>query len=449
MNQRDNRGLSWHFALNFKTENIEQKGKMKFKQIIRTLFVICVLSIAVRAQGQLKPLSLSDYLKAALKYNPLLGSAEQMKTSAKYSSEAVRKSYYPQIGVGSHLIVAPGYDPAITNGGEFGAQISGSYLIYDGGARGYEIQKGGVGVEQGTLNQSRTKADIVYSVSTAFVAALKEKRELDVVEDGYSLLDNYLQLVKQLQASGQGSETDVLKTTVDLNNAAIDINARKVSFANSLLALAQAAGLPSNEVTDVDTSSVAISYDTTFHAEKSIDLQSQALLLKQADLEAEIASAKLKPIVSVGADAGALTSLPNIKPGLANVFGVSMGISVSLPVFTIGSLQDNYLAAEANSKSISLQNDYARNSLVHNFQATKNDIARARSEIDAFKKNLVVAQQNYLLSKAKYAVGSGLSIEVLSAVQMVNQIRLAIEEARAQMEMSVLKLNRLNYSGAK
>ncbi len=426
-----------------------KKSEMKSTNFSWVLFFFCLLLIATPGGAQTNPLSLSDYLKAALKYNPLLGSAEQMKTSAKYSSEAVRKSYYPQIGVGSHLIVAPGYDPAITNGGEFGAQISGSYLIYDGGARGYEIQKGGVGVEQGTLNQSRTKADIVYSVSTAFVAALKEKRELDVVEDGYSLLDNYLQLVKQLQASGQGSETDVLKTTVDLNNAAIDISARKVSFTNSLLALAQAAGLPSKEVTDVDTSSVAISYDTTFHAEKSIDLQSQALLLKQADLEAEIASAKLKPIVSVGADAGALTSLPNIKPGLANVFGVSMGISVSLPVFTIGSLQDNYLAAEANSKSISLQNDYARNSLVHNFQATKNDIARARSEIDAFKKNLVVAQQNYLLSKAKYAVGSGLSIEVLSAVQMVNQIRLAIEEARAQMEMSVLKLNRLNYSGAK
>ncbi|MCL4509886.1 MAG: TolC family protein [Bacteroidetes bacterium] len=422
---------------------------MKFKQVLRPLFVTCVLLLATQAQAQVKPLSLSDYLSAALKYNPLLGSAEQVKASAKYRSEAIRKSYYPQIGIGSHLIVAPGYDPAITNGGEFGAQISGSYTIYDGGARGYEIRKGGVGVEQGTLNQSRTKADIIYSVSTAFVAALKEKRELDVVKQGYNLLDNYLQLVRQLQASGQGSETDVLKTTVDLNNALIDINIRKVSSANSLLALAQAAGLPSNEVTDVDSSSVSISYDTTFHAERSIDLQSQALILKQADLEANIANSRLKPIVSVGADAGALTSLPNVSPGLPNVFGASVGISVSVPVFTLGSLQDSYMAAEANAKSISLHNDYTRNFLGRNFQATKNDIARAKSEIDALKKNLVVAQQNYLLSKAKYAVGSGLSLDVLDAIQKVNQIRLAIEEARAQMEMSVLKLNRLNYSEGK
>ncbi len=421
---------------------------MKFKQFLGALFVICALLPATEVRAQVKPRSLSDYLKAALQHNPLLGSAEQAMASAKYGSEAIRKSYYPQIGIGSHLIVAPGYDPAITNGGEFGAQISGSYTIYDGGARSYEIQKGGVAVQQGSFNQARVKADVIYSVSTAFIAAVKEKRELDVVEEGRKLLDDYLQLVKQLHASGQGSETDVLKTTVDLNNESIDINARKITYANALLSLAQAAGIPSSEVDNVDTSSVSISYDTTFRAEQSVDLQSQALVLKQANLEAQIADSKLRPTVSVGADAGALTSLPNIAPGLPNVFGASVGISVSVPVFTLGSLEDSYKASKANAESISLQNDFARSSLDRDFEATRNDIARAGSEIEALKDNLVVAEQNYLLSKARYAGGSGLSIEVLSAIQMVNQIRLAIEETRAQMEISILKLNRLNYSGA-
>ena len=412
------------------------------------LFVMCSFLPTTQGHAQVKPYSLSDYLKVALRSNPLLGSAAQAKASAKYGSEAIRKSYFPQIGIGSHLIVAPGYDPAITNGGEFGAQISGSYTIYDGGARSYEIQKGGVAVQQGSFNQARVKADVIYSVSTAFVAAVKEKRELDVVEEGRKLLEDYLRLVKQLHAAGQGSETDVLKTTVDLNNESIDMNARRVSYANSLLSLAQAAGLPSTDVDNVDTSLVSISYDTTFHAEQSVDLQSQALILKQANLEAQIADSKLRPTISVGADAGALTSLPNIAPGLPNVFGASVGISVSVPVFTLGSLEDSYKASKANAESISLQNVYARSSLDRDFDATKNDIARAGSEIEALQDNLVVAEQNYLLSKARYAGGSGLSIEVLSAIQMVNQIRLAIEETRSQMELSILKLNRLNYSGA-
>jgi hypothetical protein len=60
----------------------------------------------------------------------------------------------------------------------------------------------------------------------------------------------------------------------------------------------------------------------------------------------------------------------------------------------------------------------------------------------------VAAEQNLLLSKARYAGGSGLSLEVLDAIQMVNQIKLVIEEALSQLAMSVFKLNRLDYSGA-
>ncbi|MGA3244934.1 MAG: TolC family protein [Bacteroidota bacterium] len=420
---------------------------MKSKSILACLFLISVFVTGTRLRAQARLVSLTDYLNVALQKNPLLRAAEQGKASAVYSSESVRKGYLPQFGIASHFIVAPGYDQAVTNGGEVSAQIVGLYTLYDGGTRSYEIQKGGVGVEQGALNINRTRADIVYSVSTAFAAAVKEKRELDVAEQSYAQLKDYLQLVKQLHASGQGSETDVLKTTVDLNNVAININARKVAFGNSLLVLAQASGLPSADVADVDSTVVSTPFDTTFYADRNIDLASQELLLKQADLDAQIAGSKLRPTVSLGGDVGALTSLPNLQQGFSNVFGASVGLSFSLPFLTFGSLENGYNAAKASAISISLQNDYARTSLGHEFRITRNGVERANAEIAALQNNLVVAEQNLLLSKARYAGGSGLSLEVLDAIQMVNQIKLAIEEARSQLAMSVFKLNRLNYSG--
>jgi outer membrane protein len=425
----------------------ERMITMKSKSVLACLLLMSVFVTGTRLRAQTRLVSLTDYLNVALQKNPLLRAAERGKASAVYSSESVRKGYLPQIGIASHLIVAPGYDQAVTNGGEVGAQIVGLYTLYDGGARSYEIQKGGVGVEQGSLNINRTKADIVYSVSTAYAAAVKEKRELNVVELSYAQLKDYLQFVKQLHAAGQGSETDVVKTTVDLNNAAIDINARKVAFVNSLLALAQASGLPSADVTDVDSTVVSAPFDTTFYADRNIDLASQRLLLKQAELDAQIAGSRMRPTISLGADAGALTSLPNLQQGLTNVFGASLGVSLSLPFFTFGSLQNSYNAAMAGANSISLQNDYARTSLAHDFHITRNAVERAKAEIAALQDNLVVAEQNLLLSKARYAGGSGLSLEVLDAIQMVNQIKLAIEEARSQMAMSIFKLNRLNYSG--
>ncbi len=411
-----------------------------------SLIVLFIGSVQIYAQG--KPLSLTDYLKVALTNHPLLKSADQAKSSAVYSSESVQQGYYPQIGIGSHFIAAPGYDEAITNGGELGAQITASYLLYDGGVRSYEIQKAGLGVDQGSLNQDRTRADIIYSVSIAFATAVKEKRELEVVQQDYRQLQAYLQLVNQLHAAGQGGETDVLKTTVEMNNVLIDIDARRTASRNSLLSLALAAGLPTMEVTDVDTSAQIPSYDTTFSGTRSVDLASQELLLKQAELDAQIAGARMRPNISVGADAGALTSLPNLQPGLANVFGASLGLTVTLPIFTFGSVQNTYNAAEATAKGISLQNDYARSSFESDFMATRNSVERSQSAIGALQNNLSVAEQNLLLSRARYAGGSGLSLEVLDALRTVNQIQLAVEEARFQMQTGIFKLNRLNYSGA-
>jgi len=421
---------------------------MNTPRTLRRLCQILIFFGSVQVIAQVKPFSLTDYLNASLKSHPLLGSAEQVRASALYGSEAVRKGYYPQFGIASHLIGASGYDEAITNGGEFGAQLTGSYLLYDGGARSYEIQKAGLGVDQSTLNQSRTKADITFSVSAAFAAAAKEKRELEVVEQDYGQLNDYLQLVKQLHASGQGDETDVQKVTVELNNVLIDVDGRKITYLNSLISLAQVAGLPSAEVTDVDTTMLSLSYDTTFSATQNVDLNSQRLALEQAELDAQIAGAKLRPTISLGADAGALTSMPNLRQGLSNVFGASVGVSVTLPFLTFGSVENSYNAAEANARSISLQNDFARSSFEHDFEATRNNIIKAVNEIAALQNNLLVAEQNLLLSKSRYTGGSGLSLEVLDAIRMVNQIRLSVEEARFAQAMNVFKLNRINYSGA-
>ncbi len=420
---------------------------MEFARTRRTLVVILLFIGSVQLSAQVKPLSLSEYLNAALKSHPLLSSAEQARASALYGSQAVQQAYYPQIGVASHFLAAPGYDEAVTNGGELGAQITASYLLYDGGARSYEIQKAGIGVDAGSLNQDRTKADVIFSVSAAFAAAVKEKRELEVVEQDFDQVRDYLQLVTQLHAAGQGDEIDVLKTTVELNNVMIDVDARKTAYRNALLSLAQTAGLPMVDVTDVDTVLQLPAYDTTFSASRNIDLASQSLQLKQAELDAQIVGARLRPTISIGADAGALTSLPNIRPGLPNVFGASLGLSVSLPLLTFGSIENSYRAAEATAKSLSLQGDYARSTLELDFVTTRNSVKRAKSGIAALEHNLVAATQNLLLSKARYAGGSGLSLEVLDAIRMVNQIRLAIEEARYQQETGIIKLSRLNYSG--
>lgn len=198
---------------------------MDFK--ILAVFSLAVSSSLLSADSlpaQTRFFTLNDYLNGALKMSPRIASSRLERRSAVYGSEAVSQGHLPQIGISSQLVVAPtvGYDPAVTNGGEFGAQLGASYVLYNGGLKNLQMQKGDLGVLQGTANMRKVQADVLYNTSVAFSFAVKEKRELTVLQQSVEVLKDYLILVREIHASGQGSESDVLNTSVQLNNAMIE-----------------------------------------------------------------------------------------------------------------------------------------------------------------------------------------------------------------------------------
>lgn len=424
---------------------------MRSKRLAASFLVVGFLFLhAAGSSAQIKPSTLDDYLNAALKMNSLVASSRFENSSAVYESKAVRRGYLPQIGINSELVVAPsaGYDPAVTNGGEFGAQIGTSYLLYNGGLKNLQIQKGDVGILQGSANLKKMQADVLYGTAVAFAIAIKARRQLGVLEQNAELLKDYLILVEELHASGQADESDVLNTSVQLKNATIEEDAMKSSYRNALLDLSQESGVPQDEVSEVDTSLLLMTVDTTFHDTSNIDLTAAELEKQSSDFDAEIIRTQANPSVSLEADAGALTSLPNIKPGLPNLFGAEVGVSFTLPVITYGYYDNQYTAAHLKAQSLSEQNLFLKKSLMAQFAQARNDYEQANAELISLESNLTTARQNYVLTKAKYAGGSGSSLEVLYAIQLINQIEMSIEETRATILVSAFKMQRLNYSGA-
>ena len=419
---------------------------------INTIAIIIVAHLLLlfnMSNAQVKYHGLDYYLKAALKQNPLLISSRLEESAATYENDAIHRSYYPQIGINSQLLVAPswGYDPAVTNGGEFGAQLGTSYVLYNGGLKNLQMEKGDLGIQQGTAGLKKLQGDILYNTCLAYTFAVKEKRELVVLKENVDLLKDYFTLVTQLHAGGQASENDLLKTSVRLNNAVIEASAKETSLRNALLDLSRETGVSPAEVTDVDTSTVLNDIDTSFSTSKNIDLTSAELEKQNAEFDAEISHTQSRPAVSLSADAGALTSLPNLQRGLGNVFGVSFGVSFTLPVISYGYFDSQYKAAQLKAESVSEQNTFLRMSLESEFVQARNNYLQAKKQLDALTANLSTAQQDLVLSKAKYAGGSGSSIEVLDAIQSINDTKVSIEETRNLISISEFTMRRLNYSG--
>lgn len=413
------------------------------------IFILTMMFCAsAMSQETGTPFTLSDFLREALKHNQIIASATNQQLSQVFNSMSVRKSYLPQFSIGSHLIIAPskGYDPAITNGGEFGAQIAGTYLVYDGGARSISIRKADVEVDRSKAILASTTADVLYLVSNAFVEAEKQERELIVLQNNYNMLQEYLKVVEALHVSGQASESDILKTMVRVNNARISLEAQRTSFKNALMNLAIYSGVPVNKITGVDTTINIEAADTTFLPDRNPEIRSANLKLHSEKLQVAIAKAQMKPVVSAGVDAGALTSLPNLQQGLANVFGASAGIYISMPVINLGAIEDRVKSEEAITKSIEAENQFLANNLKKEFDVARMAYLSSVDKLKALRQNLGVALKNLSLSQARYAGGNGSSLEVLDAIQLVNDIQLSIEETEADLQMSVIAMKRLNNS---
>ncbi len=412
------------------------------------LGAISLLSVIVacHAHGQSRPFTLQEYITVALSRNPLIASADFQRKAAEYGSSAIRKGYEPRLTGRSHVLIAPthGYDPVITNGGEFAAQIGLDYLLFDGGARDLQIMEGDLGVRTGTLELARAREEIILSVSRAFGEAAKEKRRLNVAAEDAETLAGYLQLVTELHLGGTVGQTDVLKTTVEYNNARIEQQSTEAAYHGALLGLALACGEDTSVVRDVDSTFAEASCDTAFVPDRSPDLAIAGLQEEKARVEFRIARARLSPAISLGADAGALTSLPNLQQGMSNVFGGSAEISFEVPITGRGALEDQSMSADLAYQGVAQQEVYLRRSLETEFAAARLRLLQSRKQLQALEENLSVARQGYDLLKAKYAGGGGSSIEVLDAIRLVHAIRLSIEETRGEIVQSVLAMRRLS-----
>jgi outer membrane protein TolC len=80
--------------------------------------------------------SLNDFLAIGLKNSPLLKDYSNQIRSGNVDSALVSATYKPQVNLTSQMMIAPsgdffGYDPAITNGGNFSGLVSANQSLFN------------------------------------------------------------------------------------------------------------------------------------------------------------------------------------------------------------------------------------------------------------------------------------------------------------------------------
>ena len=428
------------------------------KITIKILFLVIVA--LSNASGQ-AIFTLDRCLALARTQNPRMRNAENAIRTAELSHAELSTTKLPQIKLGASSIYAPsfgnlGYDPALSNGGQISGQVIVQQSLYDGGIRGLKSDQLSLDIDRLAKEKRIVERNLVFSVKQAFVETLRAEQEIILQEESVRQLSEYLEIVRRLSKVGSAAYTDVLKTELQISNAQLAYQKATEEFAIAKYSLAELIGTPldttfnivgslnntMNTETEIDSSLFNVYTDSL----SSLEMSAASLAVKHSLMDVELTQHENYPTVLFVGDAGLLTSGDNLRlprDERANMFGFSFGIELEIPLVNWGATDLRVQQKQLDADNLRLQSDILKRSITTESRKTRLQIMKQRERLHIIQNNIKTAEDNFLLTKSKYAGGGTLSLEVLSAQQLLTDTKLSELQTLADIQLLVAKMEQL------
>ena len=187
-------------------------------------------------------LTLDDLLREARVSNARLPVPATDVLVARERVAEARAERWLKVAVEGDFIYAPptGYDPAITNAGEFRLQAVGRQPLYDGGARRAAVTRAEADVDAAGAKYRIVEKDLELDVRSRFAEWVFADAEVTARREGIQRLQRYSTTLQSRRASGQGVAADLLRTDVRLATdraSLVDAEGRRAAARLALNAL--------------------------------------------------------------------------------------------------------------------------------------------------------------------------------------------------------------------
>ncbi|HET6486733.1 MAG TPA: TolC family protein, partial [Spirochaetia bacterium] len=117
------------------------------------------------------------------------------------------------------------------------------------------------------------------------------------------------------------------------------------------------------------------------------------------------------------------------------------GVSIALPVADGGLRSAEAQQASDQIASLTAQRDQQQQSITIDVENALFGVADAKDRIELAQRNVQQAQGQYDLEKAKYAVGTETTLDVLTAFSALISAQVGLEQARNTYILALLNLD--------
>lgn len=378
-------------------------------------------------------MTLADAIEEARAANARLPIPAFDVAIAREKIAEARAERWLKVAVEGDFMYAPpsGYDPVLTNLGEFRLQVVGRQPLYDGGARRAAVLRAQAETDAAAGRYRVEEKDLVLEVVSRFSELVAAREEETARRAGIAQLRSYHTSLRSRQAAGQGIAADLLKTEVRLaSEEATALEARR-SADEARIALNDLMGRPAGaplELAPLPPPDLSDAGPADW--ESAPEITAAQADARAADAGLSAARAERKPHLDLSADVGFWGSdtsrlvpldLKMRDPDATFVdrirrdAGYSFTLTLSWPIFDFGAIRARIAQADLTLRQARQKVVAARRDAERNWQQASSTLQTLAREIELLERAAPAARDSFLDAESRYRGGTATSLEVLDA----------------------------------
>lgn len=386
--------------------------------------------------------TLADYLARGVSNNPVLKDLSNQIRSNQYDSLIARATFLPQVNFNGLLMYAPtvngwGYSEVITNGQNLIGTLNISQQIFNKKTREANIEK--LGLASGNLINSRDISlnELKKAITAQYLAGYAALGERNYQQEVLGTLMNESKILKAFTEQGIYRQTDYLSFQIEILSLERNIRELELQYRKELWNLKLICGIADTTACElklpviIDTPAKKTENSMFF---KPFMLDS--LMIKNDKL---LIDRRYQPAINWFADGGLVN---NEARYLYQNFGISGGISLTLPVFDGNQRKINYDKIKMREETRKNYQENFRFRYQAQIRQLESELEKIRILISENEKQILLVQE--LVAADRILLNSG-SVLVTDYILALKNLIEAKHSALLYQIRTQYILNEINF----
>ena len=310
---------------------------------------------------------------------------------------------------------------------ENGIGVTASYPIYTSGKAEAEIGSSELGLKAAELSTERSRENLKLDVIKAYYDALEARRTVDVRQETVDKYQDHYTNVSQLYAAGSKARIDVIRSSVELSNAAQNLIKAQNSYEVNLATLRNYLNVdrsePLNLTSDFSYDQFNIDMDACidYAYRNRKDLLIDLYKYQQAENDIKAAKADFGPSVTLSA--GPSWS-HTFKPSTSSDSDITAGATLSWNFWDNGLTRAKVQQAEASRDKAKLTLTKDQEDIDLSLRQAYYNMREAEKRLHSTGDAVKQAEEDYFIAREKYRAGEGLMLDIIDAQEALSTARL-------------------------